>query len=159
METALTRDMEKERAIEQRGKILALEAAMLAMPERLIHIEPVHRFAPGLYLREITIPKGVTLTGAIHRTEHYCILAKGDVSVQTEEGIKRITAPAVIHSLPGMKRVLFAHEESVWINIHHNPTDTQDLEEIDKIYTAKNFEELGQSDPAKSDQVKIEEGK
>jgi hypothetical protein len=146
---------EQQCAADMRAKILKLEAAMLAMPpEHQVHIEPKHYFAPGLYLREITIPEGVALTGAIHRTEHYCILSHGEVSVRTENGIRRIKAPAVIHSLPGMKRVLYAHEESVWINVHHNPTNERDLDQIDKIYTAKNFEELGHVE-----HVQIEERK
>jgi hypothetical protein len=27
-----------------------------------------HYFAPGLYAREMTIPKGVTVTGSVHKT-------------------------------------------------------------------------------------------
>jgi len=125
-----------------RGKILDLEAAMLAQPENLIHIEPVHYFANNLYAREITIPKDVTLTGHIHKTEHFCVLSKGEVSVYTEDGIKRLKASSVVHSLPGTKRVLYAHEESVWINFHHNPTNENDPEKMEEIFTVKNFEEL-----------------
>lgn len=125
-----------------RGRILDLEAAMLAQPEQLIHIEPVHYFADNLYAREITIPKGVTITGHIHKTEHLCVLSKGKVTVYTEDGMKTIEASTVVHSTPGTKRVLFAHEDSVWINFHHNPTNEKDLEKIEQIFVVKNFEEL-----------------
>lgn len=125
-----------------RENIFKLEAAMRAMPEHHVHIEPKHHFAPGLYLREGLIPKGVTLTGKIHKTEHYCILSQGDVSVRTENGIERIKGPAVIHSLPGMKRVIFAHEDSVWINVHHNPTNESDPEKIEGIFVVDTYEQL-----------------
>ena len=125
-----------------RGRIMDLESAMLSNPDQLIHIEPKHYFVPGLYAREIMIPAGVTLTGMIHKTEHLCVLSKGKVSVYTDEGMKTIEASTVVHSMPGMKRVLFAHEDSVWINFHHNPTNEQNLEKIEEIYTVKTFEEL-----------------
>jgi quercetin dioxygenase-like cupin family protein len=124
-----------------RDKIMALEAAMLAMPERAVHIEPKHYFAPGLYLREITIPKGVTITGKIHKTEHLCILSKGDVSVWNGDGTHRLSASSVVKSMPGTKRAIYAHEDSVWINCHHNPLNETDLDKIEDIYIAKTFEE------------------
>jgi hypothetical protein len=127
---------------EMRAKILRLEAAMLSMTEHQVVLEPKHYFAPGIYLRELFIPKGTTLTGMIHKTEHYCILAQGEVSVRTENGIRQIKAPAVIHSLPGMKRVLHAHEDSTWVNVHHNPTNERELDKIEKIYTAQSYDEL-----------------
>jgi hypothetical protein len=125
-----------------RESIFKLEAVMKEMHAHQIHIEPKHYFAPGIYLREISIPKDVTLTGMIHKTEHYCILSKGEVSVYTDQGIKRIQAPAVIHSMPGIKRVMYAHEDSVWTNIHHNPTNEKDLEKIEDIFTTNSFDEL-----------------
>lgn len=125
-----------------RSSILKLEAALLAMPEHQIHIEPSHHFAPGLYLREILIPKGATITGMIHKTEHLCILSKGDVVVCTGEEVKRIKASAVVHSKPGAKRAIYAHEDSVWINIHHNPLNETDLDKLEEIFIAKSFDEI-----------------
>lgn len=142
---------------EMREKILALEAKMLAMPkEHQIQLEPTHHFAPGLYLRELFIPAGVTLTGAIHRTEHMCILAQGRVSVcGMGEKPEVYQAPCVVRSMPGAKRAIYAHEDSTWINVHHNPTNEQDPEKIWDIYTAKTFEEaLG----APAEQAQLEEG-
>lgn len=125
-----------------REDILKLESVMKTMTDRHIHIEPKHYFAPGIYMREITIPKDSTLTGKIHKTEHMCILSKGDVSVFTDQGIKRLKASSVVHSMPGMKRVMYAHEESVWINVHHNPDNIKDLEEIEKHYVTETFEQF-----------------
>lgn len=114
-----------------RGKILALEAVMLAMPEHQIEIKTTHHFAPGVYMREIFIPKGTTLTGKIHKTEHLNILSQGDLSVWTEEGIKRLSASTVIASQPGVKRVGYAHEDSVWITVHPNVSEARDVESIE----------------------------
>lgn len=125
---------------ERRAKILALEQALLADPSIQVHIEPKHHFAPGVYLREIAIPKGITLTGMIHKTEHICILSQGEVIVETDDGLKRIKASSVIKSQPGAKRVLTAIEDSVWINVHLNPDDAQDLDAIEARLVTDSFE-------------------
>lgn len=125
-----------------RLKIVALEAEMKKDTVNAIHIEPKHYFANGLYAREITIPKGVLLTGMIHKTEHLCVLSKGKVSVYTDDGMKTIEASTVVHSSPGIKRVLFAHEDSVWINFHHNPTNETDIDKIEKTYVVETFDDF-----------------
>lgn len=137
----LTKEIKKSDQ-EMREQILGLEAAMKAMPKHQIHIEPKHYFAPGLYMREIFIPKGVCLTGKIHKTEHLNVLSLGEVSVFTENGMKRIKASTVVHSLPGIKRAIYAHEDSVWINVHFNPTNERDLEKIDNVFVVDTFEQF-----------------
>jgi hypothetical protein len=128
---------------EMRSRIMELEAALLELPEnQRVHLEPKHYFAPGIYMRELAIPKNVTLTGAIHKTEHFCFLSKGKVSVGGMGGPTEVfEAPCVVRSLPGVKRAIYAHEDSIWTNIHHNPTNEQNLEKIWEIFTAKTFEE------------------
>ncbi len=123
-----------------RGKILALEDAILAMPETHIHIEPKHYFSDGVYAREIIIPAGTTLTGKIHKTEHLNIISKGEITVWTDEGMKRIKAPFTMVSKPGMKRVGYAHTDTVWTTIHG--TQEKDLEKLEELLIAKTFEEL-----------------
>lgn len=142
MKAILKPESEAPSKEELRGKIMQLEAVLLSQPENLIQFELKHYFAPGIYMRQITIPKGVVLTGKIHKTEHMCVLSKGDVTVHTENGMQRIQASHVVHSMPGMKRAIYAHEESVWINVHHNPTNEHDLEKIEKIYVVDTFEQF-----------------
>lgn len=122
-----------------RAKVLALEDAMRKEPDQL-HIEPVHYIAHGLYAREITIPKGCTLTGKIHLFEHINIISKGEISVLTEHGVKRIKAPATIISQPGIKRVGYAHEETVWTTIH--ACNVKDGDEAEKLLVVDTFEEF-----------------
>ena len=123
-----------------RNRILALEEAMRQEPDQ-IHIEPVHYFAPGLYAREITIPKGAVLTGKIHLFGHINIISKGDISVLTEQGVKRIKAPATIVSEPGIKRVGFAHEETVWTTVHAcTEPDPESAENALVVDTFEQFE-------------------
>lgn len=101
---------------ERRLAIQQLEAQILKMPQAEMPLE--HFFAQGLYARQLTIPKHCVLTGKIHKFEHINILAKGEMTVVTDDGPRTIKAPYVMVSKPGTKRAGFAHEESVWITVH-----------------------------------------
>lgn len=121
-----------------RQKILLLENEMRKQEQ--VVIEPVHYIAEGLYAREIFIPKDTLLTGKIHKFEHLNIISKGDISVMTEEGMKRIKAPATIISKPGIKRIGYAHEDTVWTTIHAC-TET-DIDKIEALLVVDTFEEF-----------------
>jgi len=102
-----------------------------------------HKFADGMYVREIFIPKGMMIVGKIHKHSHPNFLLSGEVSVFTEQdGIKKLKGPLSMISSAGTKRVVYAHEDSVWITVHLNLTDTQDLKEIEEETIAKSFDEL-----------------
>lgn len=82
-------------------------------------IEPVHRFADGLYAREITIPADTFLTGEIHKTRHMNIISKGRILVFDElAGWKVVTAPCTFVAEPGTRRFGITAEETVWTTIH-----------------------------------------
>lgn len=124
-----------------REKVLRLEDALKAMPHAHIPEDVHHHFAPGVYMRELRIPKGAVLTGKIHRTDHLNILAQGEISVLTEHGVRRLTAPCVIQSSAGIKRAGYAHEDTVWITVH--PTTETDLAKLEEQLIAPSFEALG----------------
>lgn len=120
-----------------RGKIERLEGMMKQFEG--VPIEPRHYFANGLYAREIFIPKGTLLTGKIHKHEHLNIISQGEISVLTEAGPQRIKAPFTIVSLPGTKRVGYAHEDTVWTTIH--ATTETDIEKIEAELIAESYDE------------------
>lgn len=101
---------------EIREKVAALEKQMLAMPQ--VEMSPVHHYAEGLYGRELTIPAGVCIVGKVHKAEHLNVLLEGDITVFTEDGMKRLQAPAVMRSAAGMKRVGFTHARTTWLTVH-----------------------------------------
>jgi hypothetical protein len=125
--------MDGDSAIAMRDKLYRLEAEIGAMPQLDIPVR--HYFAPGVYVREVTIPAGAVLTGKIHKFAHLCVVSKGDISVLTENGVKRIRAPFTMLSPPGTKRAGYAHEETVFSTIH--PTDETDLQTIEAHFIAK----------------------
>lgn len=100
-----------------------------------------HTFSDGIYVREIFIPKGMYIVGKIHKHAHPNFLMSGEVDVVTKDGKETIIGPCSMISPAGTKRALYAKTDLVWITIHHNPTNTQDPEKLEKIVIADSFEE------------------
>lgn len=122
---------------ELREKIYALEECMF-LNEACVSgdeleelMTPIHRFAPGVYTRELAIPPGMIVVGKRHAIEHVVMLIKGKCLCVTERGIEEMQAPLHFISPAGEKRVvLTTDEEAVWVTIH--PTNETDLEKIEQ---------------------------
>jgi len=100
-----------------------------------------HSFSDGIYVREITIPAGMLIIGKIHKHDHPNFLLKGEVIVVTEGGGKEeLKAPCSMISKPGTKRALYAKTELVWTTVHLNPTNTQDLKELEEEIIAPTYD-------------------
>lgn len=93
-----------------------LERELLALPQAEVPTE--HTFGPGFYARTITLEAGTVLTGKVHSTEHIFIVSKGDITLVSEEGRRRVQAPFQMVSKPGTKRAGYAHTEVVCTNVH-----------------------------------------
>lgn len=100
----------------------------------------VHTFADGLYIRQMTAPKGMLNVSKLHKTNHPYFILEGEFSVLTETGIKRIKAPYTGITKAGTKRIVYFHEETIWITVH--ATEETDLEKIEDELIAKTYEEL-----------------
>lgn len=96
-----------------------------------VDLPVTHRFTPGMYIREIFMPKGTLLTSKIHKTEHPYVISMGVVSVYTEtEGVKVLSSPHTGITKPGTRRLLFIHEDTIWTTFH--PTQETDLVKIEE---------------------------
>jgi|SRR6185437_6130330 len=92
-----------------------------------------HYFAPGVYARELTMPAGATILGKRHKTRHLNIISKGRVSfrVGDGEGVRHVEAPYTFISEPGMQKLFYVHEETIWTTVH--PTDETDLAKLEAL--------------------------
>ena len=99
-----------------------------------------HTFADGMYVREIFIPAGMFVVGKIHKHSHPNFLLKGIVRVVTEFGSEQLIGPVSIISKAGTKRALYAITDLVWITVHLNPTNTEDLGELEEEIIAPSYE-------------------
>jgi quercetin dioxygenase-like cupin family protein len=120
-----------------REKLARLEAALFA--GQTVELPVKHHFSRGVYARELFIPKGTVLVGKIHKYSQINIVSRGDISVLTEDGIKRVKAGDTIVSEPGIKRAGYAHEDTVWTTIHG--THETDLEKLEQELIAASFED------------------
>lgn len=118
-------------------KVIAAENLMKKFPQVELRVE--HHFSYGVYARTLYIPKGVALTGHIHKYENLNILVKGKMSVLVDGQMRLIEAPLTIVSPPGTKRIAWALEDCIWTTIHG--THEKDLDIIDKYFIAKSKEE------------------
>jgi len=112
-----------------------------------------HTIVGGLYIREIFMPKGQLISTGIHKKEHPYFILQGDVSVLTDEGIKRIKAPYNNITKPGTKRLIFIHEDTIWITVH--ATEKESVEEILEEILAKDFDDPDVSIEALQEQLKL----
>lgn len=112
----------------------AIDALEIALLNRFHKVDcPLnHTFLPGVYMREIFMPAGSKITSKIHKERHAFFVLKGKVRVWVDgSGWQLITAPYSGITEAGTRRVLDVLEDVNWVTIHHNPTDTEDLEEIE----------------------------
>jgi hypothetical protein len=107
-------------------KVVALQNELFKLPQANIVTE--HIFKPGSYERKITIPPWVVLTGAEHKTPYHVRLEKGTIAVNTDDGVKVLTAPCEFDAKAGMQRAGRVFEdEVVWVDVYPNPDDCADL--------------------------------
>ena len=103
-----------------------------------------HSFADGIYIREMKMKKGQLGFSAIHKHSYGFFLLSGVLASSKEEGVEEFIAPCYIVSPRGSKRIVYAVEDCVITTVHANPTNTQDIREIEKINVVFNWEEYEQ---------------
>jgi hypothetical protein len=103
-----------------------------------------HSFADGIYIREMKMKQGQLGFSAIHKHSYGFFLLSGILASSKEEGVEEFIAPCYIVSPRGAKRVVYAIEDCVITTVHANPTNTQDLKEIEQsnvVFSWADYEE------------------
>ena len=145
-----------DRRVQFREQVLRLEGMMREMQDRgeidscLDQCTLTHYFTPKSeygcynYARQIFLPKGSIVIGKIHKHEHLNFIIQGKVSVNTEFGKKYFTAPCVFVSELGLKRAVYAEEDTLWVTVHMVKYGSEaDLDKIEDEVIAKTYEEIG----------------
>jgi len=102
----------------------------------------IHDFADGIYLRRMDLNKDHLVVGAIHKHLHIWFLLKGHVSIAMNNKVEDYIAPCYVTSQPGDQRVIFANEDSIFVNIHKNPNNVTDINILEKNIVALNYDEF-----------------
>ena len=105
----------------------------------------VEKLCNGLYARALTIPKGCFLTGKVHKEDYIDIFVSGDVTVKsflndgTVEPLERVDDFRFFEGKAGRKRVLIAHETTLWITV--DPSAAKDVSEAEDSISVFNITE------------------
>lgn len=100
--------------------------------------EPVHFFTNGMYMRSLDIPQGQMICGKTHKYSHFTLLTKGSVIIlDSEDNAKVYNAPCQWISPEGVKRFIYAYEDSTIVTCHK--TDKTTVEEVEEELIIKEY--------------------
>lgn len=110
-----------------------LEKEMLEMKQELAPV--IHRFGPGVYIREVHLPKGIFAVGHHQNFDHMNVFLKGRVTILNDDGTTSdLVAPMIFVGKPGRK-VGYIHEDVVWLNVY--ATEERDIETLENTFITK----------------------
>ena len=145
--------MKKETILSKRKEIQSLQELLINNADgdniegdgkNIIHSKnfPLkHTFADGVYVRQMDMKAGSIVVGAIHNHLHVWFLLTGHLAVATEDSIEEFVAPCYVLAKPGSKRVIYAMEESIFVNVHKNPNNIKDIKKLEDEIVSLTFEE------------------
>lgn len=115
-----------------RQSVERIEAYLHQFPQ--IDVKTEHKFAPGVYIRQITFPAGVIATGAACKHDHLSVMVCGHMHVLADGAVRDLSGYHEWIAKAGIKRVGISIEETVWFTVHPNPDDETDLNVLEARY-------------------------
>ena len=113
--------------------------------ENLVHetddLLITHEFVDGIYIRRMDINQGSFVVGAIHKHLHVWFLMFGHITVATSEDTIDYEAPCYVIANPGVQRLIYAQDDSIFINVHKNLKNTKDIDILEKQIYSLNRED------------------
>jgi len=102
--------------------------AALSLPQQDCPV--IHRFGPGVYIREVSIPAGTFAVGRKHRHAHMNIMLEGEMLLRSDDGEEEhLIAPVSMTTEAGQK-VAVVLKDTVWLNIY--ATEERDVEKLEE---------------------------
>ena len=101
-----------------------------------------HSFSDGVYIREMFMKKDSIVIGKLHKYSHTWFLMQGEIMVATDQGTEVYIAPCYVNAHAGSKRVISAVEDSIFINVHPNPLELRNIEELEDMLTCPSYNDF-----------------
>tara|TARA_R110002096_G_C14472698_1_gene713206 strand:- start:643 stop:1086 length:444 start_codon:yes stop_codon:yes gene_type:complete len=133
-----------------RETVVSLERQMLDSENPLVikgnsdSFPLTHSFSDGVYVREMSMLEGGIVIGKIHNRSHTWFLMKGKLKIANEDGVVTYSAPTYVNANSGAKRVIIALEDSVFVNVHPNPDNITNIDELERILTCETYTQYKQ---------------
>lgn len=110
-----------------------LEHKLLQIPQ--VECRLVHRFGPGLYIRELHMPADTFAVGHIQRFPQFNMMLQGRVLMIDDQGnTKELVAP-IQFTGPAGRKVGYVLEDVVWQNIY--ATTETDIDKLEARFVDK----------------------
>ena len=145
--------MKKEIVLSKRKEIQSLQEMLIKNADgeniegdgkNIIHSKnfPLkHTFADGVYIRQMDMKSDSMVVGAIHNHLHVWFLLTGHLAVITEDTTEEFISPCYVLATPGSKRVIYALEDSIFVNVHKNPDNIKDIKKLEDEIVSLTFED------------------
>jgi len=105
-----------------------VEQHMLTLPP--VECPITHLFGPGIYIRQIFLPKNTYAMGHAHKRESINMLLSGSLTM-LEDGVSRLITAPYFFVGKACRKMVFAIEDSVFQNIFATTeTDIEKLEDM-----------------------------
>lgn len=109
----------------------AIEASLIEAVEAGLVQEPTvplkHYFVPGMYVREVFMPRGSLVVSMKHTTSELNIIPRGRAIVRSGDELRLVEGPCSFESEAGIRKIVLMLEDTIWQTAHHNPDDVRDL--------------------------------
>lgn len=99
-----------------------------------------HKFANGIYVREVFTPAGQLLITEIHKKDNAYFVMKGEITIMSEDGEVTIEAPYYGITKAGTKRIIYVHKDCIFVTVHS--TNTKSVKDAEEELIAKNFKDI-----------------
>lgn len=107
---------------ERKRNVEALEQIMLNSENRIELNQLRHFWSGDVYCRELFMPAGAVVVGRIHKFDHMEIMLSGKVTLSTNDGsVEELSGYNVFEAQAGKKRVLYMHDDTMWLTFHSAP--------------------------------------
>ena len=119
-----------------RDKVQCLQEEL----SKLQQYEPTtkHTFHGGMYCREVWRKAGVLVVGKVHKKEHFYMIVSGTVSITTDDGVRTITGPEILCSMPGTKRAVYSDTDALCVTFHRTDATNEIDAELELVEEEKN---------------------
>lgn len=114
-------------------KVEKIGIQMLAMEQ--VDCPVIHRFGPGIYIREMQLAANSFIIGHVHKQEHLNVLLKGSCTLLKGDGTVVECKAPMIFTAPAGRKVARVHEDMVWLNIYS--TNEKDVEKLEEMFLDK----------------------